>query len=250
MAADKDKALLRIFEAIPIPVVIASPITSRILWVNKRLYAMYGTTDTDGIVGKTLFDYIEAPQLGKAIADLAKVVLGEAPPPVTYQLKRANGEHAAGQVSSVPLVFQGQPAMLSFVTDVSERERLVRSLKESEERYRSLLDSMPGGVVVVAGDTIVYANDALARALEFDAADQLIEKRMYRFIREDFRKPVRAARDQMLLTDESVPASPVVLVGRNGREVRTTAASTVIHWEGRKATQTLMYEIGRRDPSE
>lgn len=244
---DKQKSLLRIFEAVPVPVVIASPVTAKILWVNKRLVELYGATDTEGIVGKTLFDFIEAPQLGRAIADLARVVLGEAPPPVTYQLKRANGEHAAGQVSSVPMLFRGQPAMLSFVTDVSERERLVRSLRESEERYRLLLDSMSGGVVVVVDDRIVYVNGALVRALGFDSADQLIDKQMYRIIHADYREPVRAARDTMLVTGEAHPAAPVILLRRDGSLLETTAASTVIHWEGRRATQTLMYGIGQVD---
>ncbi len=244
---DKEKSLLRIFEAVPVPVVIASPVTAKILWVNRRLVELYGATDTDGIVGKTLFDFIEARQLGRAIADLARVVLGETPPPVTYQLKRANGEHAAGQVSSVPMLFQGQPAMLSFVTDVSERELLVRSLKESEERYRLLLDSMRGGVVVVVGDHIVYANGSLARALGFDSADQLVDKQMYRFIHPDYRGPVRAAREKIVVTGENLPAEPIVLLRRDGSPLETTAASTVIHWEGRRATQTLMYDIGHAD---
>ncbi len=238
--AEKDSALLRIFEAVPTSVVIASPFTARILWVNKRLYEMYGAEDTEGIVGKTLFDFIEAPQLGRAIADLGRVALGESPPPVTYQLKRANGEHAAGQVSSVPIMFRGHPAMLSFVTDVSERELMVRSLKESDERYRLLLDSMPGGVVVIVGDSIAYANKALAHALGFASPAELAEKRFYRYIRADYRDAVRTARERMLVTGEPQPAASVVLLGKNGVEVSTTAASTVIHWDGRIATQTLM----------
>jgi PAS domain S-box-containing protein len=231
------------FEAMPTPAVIASPVTAKIIWVNSQLAEMYGAP-ADEIVGKTLFDFIESPQIGRAIADLARVVLGESPSPVTYQLKRADGRQAAGQISSVPLFFRGQPAMLSFVTDVSERERLLRSLRESEERYKCLLDSMPGGVVVVVDEYIAYANHALARALGFDSASELVDKQMFRFIRKDFRDRVREARVRMLLNGTSHPVAPVVLVRRDGSDVVTTAASTVVHWEGRAATQTLMYDIG------
>ncbi len=241
---DKTKSLKRILEAVPTAVVVASPVTARILWVNKRLVEMYGVADTDGIIGKSLLDFIEASQMGRAISDLAKVALGQSPPPVTYQLKRVDGGHAAGQVSSVPLLFEGQPAMLSFVTDVSERERLVRSLRESQERYELLLDALPGGVVVVVDGHIVYANDALARALGFESARELVDLRMMRFIAEEYRKPVREERNRILLSGENYPAAPVVLIRRDGSSLATTAASTAIHWDGRRATQTLMYDIG------
>lgn len=243
---DKDKALQRVFRAVPLPVVIASPVTARILWVNDRLVDMYGVSDSEDVVGMSLFDFIEAPQLGKAVADLAKVVLGQSPPPVTYQLRRADGQYAAGQVSSIPFIFQGQPAMLSFVTDVSERERQVRSLKESEERYRLLLDTMPSGVVVVQDDYIVYANTSLARALGFGTAEELLEKRLDRIIHEEYRAAVSSARKHMLSTGESRLSIPVVLVRRDRSPLSTTASSTVIRWEGRLATQTLLHDVGIR----
>lgn len=241
---DKTESLKRILEAVPTPALVASPVTARILWVNKRLLKMYGAADTDGIVGKSLLDFIEASQMDRAIADLAKVVLGGSPPPVTYQLKRADGGHAAGQVSSVPLLFEGEPAMLSFVTDVSERERLVRSLRESQDRYQLLLDSMPGGMVVVVDGFIVYANDSLARALGFSSARELVDKRMMRFLAEDSQGSVHESREKTLLSGVSHPATPIILIRRDGSSLPTTAASTVIHWEGRRATQTLLYNIG------
>ena len=247
---DKDKALQKIFRAVPMPVVVASPVTAKILWVNDRLVDMYGASSPADVIGMSLLDFIEAPQLGKALADLGKVVLGQSPPPVTYQLKRADGEYAAGQISSIPFMFQGQPAMLSFVADVSERERQVRSLRESEERYRSLLDTMPSGVVVVVDEYIVYANTSLAHALGFATSAELLEKRIDRFIHEDYRSPVAKARKQILSTGEHRPAMPVVLIRRDRTPLETTASTSVIRWEGRLATQTLMYDIGIRDEQE
>jgi PAS domain S-box-containing protein len=241
---DREKPLLRILQRVPTPVVIANPVTGRVLWVNQRLAEMYGVSDPHQLIGKSLFDFIEAPQLSGALADLARVVAGKSPPPVTYQLKRASGEYAAGQVSSVPMAFQGQPAMLSFVTDVTERERMVRELTESEERYRALLETLPSGLVVVVDDSIVYANSALATALGYDDATSLVGQPMYAFVHEDFREPVREARRKMMQRSESYPASAVVLLRKDGSELATTAASAVIRWDGQLASQTLMYDVG------
>jgi PAS domain S-box-containing protein len=240
---DNEKPILRVLQRVPAPVVIANPVTGKILWVNKRLADLQGSSDPHQVIGTSLFDFIQASQLGTALADLARVVAGQSPPPVTYQLQKQSGEFAAVQVSSVPMMYQGQPAMLSFVVDVSERERMVRDLTESEERYRLLLESMPSGLVVVVNDEVAYVNKALLEALGYQSRE-LLGKPMYGFIRADYRQPVRDARRQMLRTGQSYPASSVVLIRKDGTELATTAASSVIHWGGERATQTFMHDMG------
>lgn len=240
---ERDKALLRILEHMPLPALIASPVTGKILWVNTRMLEMYGVDDPERLVGSTILDFIQAPQLGKALADLAKVVAGQSPPPVTYQLRRANGAYAAGQVSSVPLRFRGQVAMLSFVTDVTERESLLLSLSESEERYRLLLDTLPSGVVVVVDGVVKFGNRALAQALGLQSPDELLDTPMYDYIDEPYRKPVEEARRRMLVSGENHPAAPVVLVRVDGTRLETTASSAVIHWDGALATQTIFADV-------
>lgn len=239
----EESAVERILERLPIPVVIASPVTGKILWVNSRLVKMAAAQRPADLVGKSLLDFIEPPQQGVALADLAKVALGASPPPVIYNLKRATGELAAGMVSSVAMLFRGQPAMLSLVTDVSERERLIRELAESEERYRLIIENSPSGVVVVVDDHVAYANQALAAALGLSGSDEVIGRSMYDFIVPEQRKPVREARRQVLMTGETFPAAPVTLLRSDGTTFDTTAVTTRIRWEGEIATQTLMHDL-------
>ncbi len=242
-ARDAQKSILKILERLPVPALIANPVTAKVLWVNSRIVAMAEAGGPDEIVGRSILDYIQLSQAATALADLAKVALGQSPPPVTYQLRKKTGEHAAAHVASVPMMFDGQPAMLSLVTDVSEREGLLRGLAESEERYRLLLETMPFGVVVVVEDDVAYTNRALACGLGFASADELVGRSMYDFIERSQRKAVREARREVLLTGKPFPASPVTLVRRDGTFVNTTAATTRIHWDGALATQTLMYEL-------
>lgn len=241
---EKDRPLLKILERMPVPALIASPVTSKIMWANSRLLAMYGTEDPGRVVGSSLLDFIQAPQLGRALTDLAKVVAGQSPPPVTYQLRTATGAYAAGQVSSVPMMFRGQVAMLSFVTDVTERERLLRNLSESEERYRLLLDSMPSGVVVLVEGAIVYANSALSKALGVASPEDLVGRQMEKYIAEQHRRDFERTRQEVLLRKKSGTAAPIALVRADGSEFTTTTISTVIHWHGSLATQTLIHGIG------
>ncbi|NTU71179.1 MAG: PAS domain S-box protein [Coriobacteriia bacterium] len=245
MAKRPEDKLLKILQHVPVPIVIASPFTGKILWVNPPLVAMYGSESEAEIVGSSLLDFIQAPQLAKALADLARVATGDSPAPVTYELRKHTGEFAAGQVSSIPMFLDSQPAMLSFVTDVSEREWTVRQLAESEDRYRSLLANLTSGVVVEAIDgTIQYANEALATALGVSSNTDLVGRMMRDFICESERDNVEQARRTVLDTGVRHPAGVMRLFTESGEQLPTTASTTRILWDGALATQTVMHDIG------
>ena len=68
-------------------------------------------------------------------------------------------------------------ALLGFITMRSlriakQREQYARGLKESRERYRTLLESTSEGVMLVVNDSIAYTNQTLQRLLGY-SADEL-----------------------------------------------------------------------------
>lgn len=63
------------------------------------------------------------------------------------------------------IIWEGQPAYLVSLQDITEQKALAESLEEKEQKYYHLLENIQSGVVVHAPDTrITYANPA---ALEF-----------------------------------------------------------------------------------
>lgn len=247
MAKDRIDGILKMLERLPVPVVIASPLTGRILWVNSQLLGLAKAGHPDQVVGSSILDFVKAQQQSRALADLAKVALGQSPPPVIYELSKLDGETAAAHVASMPMLYHAQPAMLSLVTDVSVEQRLIRDLAESEERYRELLDNTQSGIVVVVDQEVVYANRSLVRALGLGSLEELVGRSMYDFIAEEFRRPVREARHGVIMSGEPYPPSPVELVRVDGTRLRTSAATTRVRWNGELATQTLMHDLERAE---
>jgi len=86
---------------------------------------------------------------------------------------------AADHIVGVVLVF----------SDVSERYRAELALKESEQRYRSLLENLSSGVVVHRPDTTVVMANAMATHLLGLTQDQMLGKAAFDpdwcFVRED-----------------------------------------------------------------
>jgi len=243
---DRVKPILKVLEHLPVSAVISSPITGRIQWTNRHNVELSGASSREDLIGRSIFDFIESSQHAIALRDTALIAAGQVPPPVIYDLRKLDGGSAQAHISSVPMSFHGRPAMLSLVTEVTEREQLVRQLSESEERYRSLVETSPSGIVVVADDEIVFANPALVRALGMESDEALVGTSMYEHIVPEHRKAVREARRRVLMKKQPHPAAPVTLLRPDGSRVDALAATALVHWKGSPATQTILSSLFSR----
>jgi PAS domain S-box-containing protein len=233
-----------ILDRLPICIIVTNTETGLVHWANTRILRLTGATRPQQVVGHSLLEFIEPAQHGSALQDLEAVARGDSPPPIVYKLRRVDGGSADIQVSSVPVLFQGQPAMLSLCTDVTEGQRMLRALAESEERYRGLAENSPDGVVVVLADGVVaYVNPALARAIGLPDTDAMLHRSFYEFVVADDRKRVRAALKRMIETCEPHPASDIALLRTDGTTVHASARTTCVPWEGDTATQTIIHGL-------
>lgn len=237
-----NSSLKKILEFLPISIVITSLESGTIIWVNSRDMQLAGATSPDQIVGHNLLEFLNPDQHGIALRDFALVAEGASPPPMMYCLRRLDGGSADVQISSIPVRFEGQRAMLSICADVTEQQRARRACVESEERYRSLVETSPNGVVVILDtEETVYVNPALCGILGTDSPETLLRKPMRSYIHPDELKAVREGRAYVLETHETIPPTPARLVRLDGEAVSVFAQTTFVRWQGENATQTVLH---------
>lgn len=86
---------------------------------------------------------------------------------------RKDGTHFPVEVYAKRIEWNGEPAILSVATDISERELASHRLRASEARYRGLFESMTQGVVQFSGDGRIVAANPAALAILGIEEDQL-----------------------------------------------------------------------------
>jgi PAS domain S-box-containing protein len=77
------------------------------------------------------------------------------------------------QISAVQITWNGRPATLNFLTDISRRKRAEEALRESEERYRILFQTMTQGVVYQDPAGIITGANPAAEEILGISLDQM-----------------------------------------------------------------------------
>ncbi len=166
----------------------------RFEYVNPAYARMVGYTPQD-LVGKKPKD-VTVPKDHIVLAQQsARRQTGES---ASYEtlLKHLDGHEIPVQITAVPRWHDGTKASIAAIADLTERKRAEQVLRESEQRFRSLIENASDGIVLVAEDgTILYDSPAVTRILGYSAVER-VGKSVFDFFHPDERQTVRERFDQ------------------------------------------------------
>jgi PAS domain S-box-containing protein/putative nucleotidyltransferase with HDIG domain len=79
------------------------------------------------------------------------------------------------QMNARQISWNGEPAFLSFVTDITENKRAEESLRQSEENYRNIFENAQEGIYRTTPEgRFIMANQAMARILGYASPEELM----------------------------------------------------------------------------
>jgi PAS domain S-box-containing protein len=104
-------------------------------------------------------------------------------PPFEKECVRRDGHR-------VPVLLGGSFAPASscaigYVFNVTEQRRVADALRESEERYRNLVEHSPDAIFLVNGDHVTYVNGAAVKLLAASGARDIVGHSAFEFVHPD-----------------------------------------------------------------
>ena len=145
-----------------------------IKFANKALENMSDYNHQE-IMGKPLIDFIHPDDRGKVIQRITERIEGK-PISGALEVRYLSKDGALKYVEAQGNVIQynAKPADLIFIRDISERKKAEDTLRESEERFRSLYENSTLGLYRTTLDgRILMANSALIKMLGYSSFDEL-----------------------------------------------------------------------------
>jgi PAS domain S-box-containing protein len=156
--------------------IIVLDLTGKIIKINKRITDNTGYTEED-LVGKR-FNHLKmfTPQsIAKMLFNFSKSLAGIEILPYEVEGHSKNGEKRIAEISGALLRKNGKPAgVVTVMRDITERKQSEEALRESERKWRSLYENLPGGSFIVSDHYIIEdVNDILCTLTGFTREELL-----------------------------------------------------------------------------
>lgn len=163
-----------LFESNPVPMIVYEVSTLRVLAVNAAAVLSYGYT-RDEFLGLTIAELRPPEDVEKLLRVVRELPSGYYRSG-SWRHRRKDGTIFPVEVTSHSLELDGVATRLVLVTDITERSAAQEALRDSEERFRSIVENSPLGLFRTNGaGRFVLANSALARILGYCNADELLD---------------------------------------------------------------------------
>jgi PAS domain S-box-containing protein len=176
----------------------------KIVFINVAGVKLFGALNPEQLIGKSVLDFVRPDY--KEIARERIRLMGEERKnvsPVEEKFIKLDGSVIDVEVIAMPFTHQGKPGIQVIIRDITEHKRAEEALKQSEEKYHTLIDKSQDGVFIIQDGVIQFANEACARMAGY-TVEEITGKDFREFISPEDLKMV-AERYQRRQTGEDVP---------------------------------------------
>lgn len=169
-----------------------------------------------------------------------------------FYLLTRSGDRRLISWSGTVLLDRAGPGQHMVLTglDLTEQRQAEMTLRESEGRYRRLIEVLPDGIVVQREGKIVLVNPAGAEIMGAKSPEQLIGKAAIEFMHPDYRRIAARRILQALEAGETSPYLEEKLLRLDGTPVDVQLMTTAFIYEDQPAILTVIRDITERKGAE
>jgi two-component system, cell cycle sensor histidine kinase and response regulator CckA len=219
-------------------------------YVNARFAEIHGYMVEEIINNKGPADFALPEDIPTVTENMRKRVSGEVES-LHYDFRAItkNGEIRNVEIFGSRTVYQGKPAVIGTLVDVSERKGTEEALKESESRFRALAENSPAAIFVIQGAKYMYINPAFTRMTGYTFED-LSVMNFWDFIHPDMRDLIKE-RGMARQRQEDVPHwYELKFVTKSGQVGFGDFGAALIDFQGKPAILGSVFDITERRRAE
>jgi PAS domain S-box-containing protein len=101
------------------------------VYVNPAAAKLLGES-ADQLIGKSIASFLDEAGRRTFVERLASSKPGERTPPTEYLANRPDGSSITAEIVSMPFEWEGEPALIAFARDVTDRARVAAQLKRAD----------------------------------------------------------------------------------------------------------------------
>jgi diguanylate cyclase (GGDEF)-like protein/PAS domain S-box-containing protein len=218
------------------------------IYLGTGWAAFLGRAPSAGVSrGADLVQLVHPEDRAAMMRSFLAALKGEAPAYVgDYRVRTESGGwrwlHSTGQVTERDANARAT-RMSGIVSDIDDRKRAEEALRETEQRYRALVELAPDGIVVSSNRVVEYANAAAARILRAPSPRRLIGMRVDEFVHPSALERHEERSRDLELGPGTTAFEERRLRALDGTEITVDVAAVSFLERGRLLMQTMFRDV-------
>ena len=153
------------------------------VYCNESGVRLIGLSDPREMKGRCIKEFVHPGFL----EDFEKITItpiekGKVCPIIETKFIKLDGNIIDVEIASSPFIFNGSYGIYSMIRDITSSNLIKKSLKESEEKYRTLVEMLPDAICLRSKNKLMYANMKAVMDLGCENPEEVIGKDIGDFI--------------------------------------------------------------------
>ena len=209
-----------LFDSSVIGTLLVDAETMKVVIGNQAAAKMFGFNSAEQGIGVNLLDFVPLGEKDKALELIREELLARnSRRAFDLQVKTKDGKVIWISATGARITHKGRLAGLLSFTDITERKQAEEALRQSEERYRTILEEMQEGYyeVDLAGN-FTFVNEAMSRILGYSRGE-LIGMNYKAYTSEQDIQPIFQAYNRVYRTGQPMKWFPMPEIRKDGTRI-------------------------------
>jgi PAS domain S-box-containing protein len=230
---------------LPVVITLNDSEPPRNLFLNQGAQNLLGYTPEE-FRAMPVWQWLAPEEVPRIAALRERAKGGEAlPNPMETAVLSRSGQRIDVEVSCSHPVVNGRALTVAFLFDISARKRSEHALRQSEVRFRALIDGAPDGIAILLGPNVAFLNPAAARMLGTTTEDALGTP-ITDFLHPDDAQVAAERIGQLYRTGKQHPEPAEYRTRSSGPDLFVEISSIPTEYQGRPAVLAFARDITER----
>lgn len=216
---------------------------------NLAAATLLRASSPEGLIGRSRQDFLRPEDTGEATRRWQVLVDGATPGKWDVETVRLDGTSFPSVIRTESVDIDGHIYAIVVIEDVSLAQEAEQAIRESEEKYRSLIEFFPQGVLLSEQGNVTQINSAGLALYGAKNAEEILGQDWMSLVEESHVEKMRGRR-QIMAEGNSVEPVELEMLRVDGTSFWARSQAMPIHVSGKTFFMTVFADITDRKLAE
>lgn len=218
-----------------------------VTYINAALCIILDEEKPENVLGKDVMAYYPGQTQQRLRDDIVPVVYEKGQWLGEMSILSTKGKHTS-TIQNIFFIRDSDKNPLyvaNIITDISEHERAEQTIRESEEKYRGVVEESLVGVYIIEGGLFKYVNKQYCAISGFTYNELVNKAYQLELVHPDDRDTVRDHTNARFRGESDSIAYQFRMIRKDGQEIMVKALGSVSSHQGRPAIVGTLLDISK-----